>query len=57
MHELNNNDMYLINGGAIDITGSWLQALAKVVTTIFDIARALGSSLRRNVSGEICPLS
>ena len=49
------NDLYNIVGGA-SITGTFLSALAKSVTTIYNLGRSLGSSLRRAISGRICSL-
>ena len=55
MKKINNNDLYKIIGGGA-ITGTLLTAITKGVTTIYNIGRALGSSLRRAISGKYCSL-
>lgn len=54
MNKLNNEQLSQINGGTL--TGAFLQYISKLATTIFDIGRALGSSVRRIQSDNICPL-
>lgn len=55
MTKIKDNDLYNIVGGA-SITGTFLSALAKSVTTIYNLGRSLGLSLRRAISGRICSL-
>lgn len=54
MKKLDNEQLANINGGAI--SGTILQYVSKITTTIFEIGRALGSSIRRVESDSICPV-
>ena len=55
MKKINRNELYNIIGGAA-LTGTMLNAIAKGVTSIYNIGRALGSALRRAISGKYCNL-
>lgn len=57
MKALANKDMICISGGSNNITASVINAIAKLVDTLFDIGRALGSSIRRSSNNGICPLN
>ena len=46
-------DWWEISGGA-DFNGNLLNALSRLVNTILELGRALGSSLRRSRSGKSC---
>lgn len=50
---MNDRELYLISGGA-DLNGNLLNALSRLVNTILELGRALGSSLRRSRSGKSC---
>ncbi len=51
---LNKQELLLVTGGAI--TASLLNALARGITTIVDLGRALGTAIRRIASDHICSL-
>ena len=55
MKKINRNELYSIIGGA-GLTGTMLNAIAKGVTSMYNIGRALGSALRRAISGKYCSL-
>ena len=55
MNNLNKEEMLNIIGGA-SWSSSWLNAISKAVTTLLDLGRSLGTSIRRSVSGKICPV-
>lgn len=42
--------------GGINITGTLINSLIKGISTFLDLGRALGSAIRRVVSGGMCPL-
>lgn len=44
-----------IRGGAGTITATFLNSLARVITTILDLGRTIGSSIRRSRTGNLCP--
>ena len=54
MKKLNKEELINVSGGAI--SGTILQYISKLTTTIFDVGRALGSTIRRIQSDNICPL-
>lgn len=51
---LTSKDLNAINGGSISAT--LLNAVSRGITTLFNIGVAIGSSLRRLISGKICRL-
>ena len=54
MIRLDDNDLRDISGGSI--SGTLLQYATKLLTSIFDIGRVLGTSIRRMYSDAICPV-
>ncbi len=54
MKELNNEELMNIDGGGFSISAAFLNATARLVETILDAGRSLGSSIRRIYSGNIC---
>ena len=52
---LNKQELLAVTGGGT-ITSSMLNAIARGISTITDLGRALGSAIRRMVSGKICPI-
>lgn len=55
MKELKKEILINIEGG-INITGTILNAFEKLLGTILDAGRSLGSSIRRISDNKICPL-
>lgn len=53
MQKLTNEELICINGG---IAATTINYISRLITTIFDIGRALGSSIRRIESDNICTL-
>lgn len=53
MIELEKNELLRIEGG-LSITGTLINSITKGVSVIMDIGRALGSSVRRLISGNLC---
>lgn len=49
---LNDIELVNINGGAI--SGTLLNAIAKLITTVFDIGRAIGSAISMSKTGSKC---
>ena len=54
MCELQKEEMKKVKGGAAVSVSSVLDAIAKVVSTIFSIGQAVGSAIRRGSSGSYC---
>lgn len=53
MIELKKEELLNISGGA-SLSASWLNAVSRAVTTLMDLGRSLGTSIRRSISGKIC---
>ena len=45
-----------IYGGSVSLTGTLLSAFNDVIKTLYEAGHAVGSSIRRVVLGELCPL-
>ena len=54
MIELKKEELLNISGGASIANASFLNALSRAVSTLMDLGRSLGTSIRRSVSGKIC---
>lgn len=50
---LNKEELLFIKGGA-SVSGTLINAFVKLGTLIYDIAKSLGSSLRRITTKSIC---
>ena len=55
MRELSNKEMLNIEGGG-NITGSMLNAVYKIIDTIYSIGESLGSYIRRVVEKKMCDI-
>lgn len=53
MRRLEKEELICINGG---IAATTINYLSKLITTVFDIGRALGSAIRRIESDNVCSL-
>lgn len=54
MKKLNDNELIIVCGGSI--SGTVIQYATKLLTTVFDLGRTLGSSIRRIYDDAICPV-
>lgn len=54
MIELENVELLKINGGGI--SGTLINAITGAGKFIFNIGQSIGSSIRRMVSGNYCPI-
>ncbi len=55
MTKLKNNQLIMIRGG-LNISGTLLNSIARLMNSIMDVGRSLGSGIRRMVSGRKCPI-
>lgn len=55
MEKLTPNELFNIKGG-INISGTLLNSVARLMNSIMDVGRSLGSGLRRIINGRVCPL-
>lgn len=53
--ELKKIELIQIQGG-VNITASWLTAVARGINAIMDLGRSLGTAIRRIGSNNICRL-
>ncbi len=53
MKQLNKNQLIIIKGG---VTGAMINSIARVIGTLLELGRSLGSGIRRIVSRNICPI-
>ena len=53
--ELNEKEMMEIDGGGL--TSQFINAIAKIVSALYDIGEATGSAIRRMTSGKYCPIN
>lgn len=56
MIELKEKELYDINGGAVNWSGTFINAITSAGKFIYNLGQALGSSVRRIVGGNYCPL-
>ena len=54
MIELKKEELLSVSGGANWITASFLNSVSRAITTLVDLGRSLGTSLRRSISGKVC---
>ena len=53
---MKDEDMLYVKGGTgkITINGAFLSALSKLLSTIMDVGRTVGSAIRRARNGYLC---
>ena len=51
---LNNTELLKITGGATNISGTLLNAVAKLIDTVLSIGRVIGTAIRMTKSGTKC---
>ncbi len=55
MQTLEKNQLIIIKGG-LNISGTLLNSIARLMNSILDVGRSFGSGIRRIVSGKKCPI-
>ena len=56
MRELKVDEMKKIDGGSSEIGSALINAISKVIETIYNLGDALGSSIRRLIEDKKCDL-
>lgn len=56
MKKLDRREQLEVIGGSITYSATFVNAICRVVDLIFTIGENIGSSIRRNVEGNICPI-
>ncbi|MBR4262096.1 MAG: hypothetical protein IKQ35_01875 [Bacilli bacterium] len=54
MKEIEKEELYLISGGGISLTGTFINAVTGLTKVVLEVGRSLGSSLRRSITGKLC---
>ena len=57
MKELNKEELLNVNGGASLLTASFLNAASRIISTILELGRSLGTSIIRSTTGRYCEAS
>ena len=52
--KLKDKELIFIVGGATQISGTLLNSISKLITTLLDLGRAIGSAIRYKASGYTC---
>ncbi len=56
MERVKEEELKNISGGGITFNATYLNAIYKISSLLFDIGRELGSSIRRISSNQVCSL-
>lgn len=56
MIELKREELLNISGGANYLSASFLNSISRAITTLVDLGRSLGTSIRRSISGKVCKI-
>lgn len=51
---LNKEELMNIEGGANWYSASFLNSISRAISTLVDLGRTLGSSIRRSLNGKVC---
>ena len=54
MTKLKKEEMLKISGGASWYSASFLNAISRAISTLMDLGRSLGTSIRRSINGKVC---
>lgn len=54
MNKLSKNELILVTGGAL--SSQLINSISKIANTIYDLGKALGSSVRRIIDGSLCQI-
>lgn len=51
---MSNEELYLIYAGSTKVSGTLLNSISKLINTLLDFGRVIGSSIRRLVDKSHC---
>ena len=51
---LENNEMLVIYGGSTAFSGTLLNSIAKLINTVMDVGRTIGTAIRMVATGKRC---
>jgi len=52
--KLENHEMLIISGGSTAFSGTLLNSVAKLINTVLDVGRTIGTSIRMITTGKRC---
>lgn len=53
---MNNEELSKVIGGASSISGTFLNSISKLINTILELGRIVGSSIRYHKENVTCPV-
>ena len=56
MIKLKKEELLNISGGANWISASFLNSISRAISTLVDLGKSLGTSIRRSISGKVCKI-
>lgn len=51
---MSNEELYVVFAGATKVSGTLLNSVSKLINTLLDFGRVIGSSIRRLINGSRC---
>ena len=51
---LDNNEMYLVYGGSTAFSGALLNSISRLINTVLDVGRTIGTAIRMITTGKRC---
>ena len=54
--KLDKNELLQVRGGAVTVTATLINALARGISVLFELGKAVGSSIRRAITKTTCSL-
>lgn len=51
---LTNKELIMIVGGSSSLSGTFINSISKLITTLLDLGRSIGSAIRYARSKKIC---
>ncbi len=56
MRKMTTEELRKVEGGSITFNATYLNAIYKISSLLFEIGKELGSSIRRFATGSTCPV-
>lgn len=54
--KLSKNELLQVQGGSVTVTATLINALARGISVLFELGKAVGSSIRRAITKTTCSL-
>lgn len=56
MRKMTTEELRKVEGGSITFNATYLNAIYKISSLLFEVGKELGSSIRRFATGSTCPV-